>query len=237
MDINLNLQLGPFQFPLALGAIFIGLAISTYLVERKLDRNKWVDEKWFDLLITLVFVFVLIYKFGWAIFSIKKIIANPSLLLWTTGSTGSVLFGLFAIVMILSYKMWRDRERALDILDFSLITIIITFFVFNLLFIDYGKTTNSFIGIRIDEQSIFTYHPVSWYKVFWLGFLLILRFRIWSKVESFKISVLYFLLGAGMLLITIFDTPINLLLGITLEQWIWLLIVLTGSIGLINLRR
>lgn len=234
MSADQTLQLGPLQLPVFLLVLIIGLIISTFFSE-KLARNRgWEKDKWSDLIISLTLAFILIYKFGWAIFDLKRVIQNPALLIWSSGSTSSIILAVIVMVGIFLFKYRKERYPLIDVLDFVWMTIVITLFTYNLFIMDYGKTTNFITGIKIDGNSNFLYHPVNWYRTVWLGILLLIRFFVWKEMNKSRLMYLFILLGFGLLLISVFDISVNLVYGFTVAQLAYLGLTIVGIIGLLK---
>jgi len=235
MDANQVLQLGPLQIPVNWLILFAGLLIGAIITEKIARKRNWEKEHWTDLLITLFTTFLLVYKFGWALFDLKRVINNPATLLWTSGTYLSLLLAVAVTLVVFIIKVRKNKYQIFDLMDFGWLTFTITLFLYYLFIMDYGKITNFIFGVSIDQNSNFLYHPINWYKAFWLGILLIVRFGIWSNMSHVRLMSLYVVLGIGLLVITIFDyVTASLIIGMTIEQWVFFIITLIGGIGFLQ---
>lgn len=234
MDASEVLKLGPLQIPISYLLLIVGLVISAFITEKLARKRDWEKEKWTDLLIVLLFIFIILYKFGWIIFDIKSVIQNPASIIWTSGSSLGTIMAVIITILVFVYKIKKKKFPVFDVLDFSWITVTITLFMYNLIIMDYGKATTFIFGVSLPGESNYLYHPINWYIAVFLSILLILRFVIWSKLTYVKLMYLYILLGSGLLLVSIFDVSINLYLGFTINQLAFLSMALVGGIGLIR---
>jgi len=233
MDENQIFQLGPLQIPVNWLVLMIGFVIAIFITERLAKKKGWEKERWSDLMITLIVSFLFVYKFGWAIFDLKRVIANPASLFWTSGNAMTIFLAVLATVIVFWLKWRKNRYPVVDLLDLSWITLTVTFFIYQLFIMDYGKTTNFITGVSINEESSYLYHPVNWYKAIWIGILLIIRYRQKENISLVKIMYYYILLGIGLLFITLFDFSIHLILGFAIEQWIYVIVILLSSAVLV----
>ena len=229
------LQIGPIQLPVKWVVLLLGLLFSTWVTEQIARRKGWEKERWSDLILTLVLIVIVSYKFGWILFDLKQVFQNPQMIIWTPGTNLSLGLGIL-IALVYSFIQVRKKELVWqDVLHFSWITFTITYFFFALLIKDYGKiTTNLVIGISTSDQSSFHYHPVNFYRAVWLGILIAIRFSLWRILTFSKLMVLYIGLGFGMLVLSVFDLNNELILGMTVKQWMALIPVIVGSIGLLT---
>lgn len=230
MEANQIINLGPLQLPLSWLLLLIGLITSTYISEKIAIKRGWQKGKWSDLVITLSFIFILIYKFGWVLFDLKRVINNPSSIFWITGSTTG--FAILVVLIVIAYKIYKEKLPVIDVLDFVLISFTFTYFLISLFVMDYGKITEFFTGVKIEADSSNLYHPVNWYRSILLGVLLIFRFIIWKNPDKSKIFQLYIFLGLGLLLVSIFDISVDLIYGLTQEQWLYILLTTIGLLGI-----
>ncbi|MFV9511122.1 hypothetical protein [Tepidibacillus sp. LV47] len=222
IEANQILKIGPIQLPLQWIILFIGLFLGTFVSEQMARKKGWEKENFSDLVFTLILIVLLVYKFGWIVFDLKRVIQNPQVVIWASGTNTSFWIGILIAILYLVFQVRKKGFSWVDILQFSWFIYTITFFFYSLLIKDDGKAI----------QSQHLYHPVNLYKAFWLGLLLILFFR-WRKEFTFtKLMLLYMGLGYGLLIISIFDVNIKLILGLTQEQWLSLLLSLIGMIGM-----
>lgn len=219
MEANLTLTLGPLQIPVKWLILFLGLFVSIVLTERLARSRSWKKDQWFDFVIMLIFIFFIIYKFGWMI--------SPAHSFTIMMATGVSL--LFAV-----YRIRKNHYPLYDLFDFVWLTLMIPLFIYHLLIIDYGKTTSSFLGVALEGESDYLYHPVNWYKALWLGLLLFFRYRIKSEMNFSRMMNFYFLAGAGLLLVSVFDFSVKLYFGFAMEQWFYILLIFFGIMGWIK---
>lgn len=238
MDANFILQLGPLQIPITWLIIMVGLLISTIFIEKIARKRNWKKEQWTDLLIILFTTFLLIYKFGWALFDIKRVINNPAILLWTSGSTLSIFLAITITLIILFFKIRNNKYPLFDLMDFGWLTLTFTLFIYSLFLMDYGRVTTFPLGVSIDKTSSNLYHPVNWYNSLWIGLLLIMRFSIWLRLNYIRLMSLYVMLGVGLLLISVFDhvSVASLVFGMMIKQWIYFLLIIIGGIGFFDIK-
>lgn len=233
MEVNQVIKLGSLQIPVTLLMLSIGLFISVVIVEMLAKRKgRGTQAKWSDIVLTNLLVFLVVYKFGWVIFDLKSVIENPGLLLWTSSS--SFALALIVTLLVFLYKIRKSNYTLLEILDNVYITTIIILLTYTLVIIDYGKATDFIFGISIKGSYDYTYHPINWYKSALAIALILLRYKWRIDLDLVRLMELYISLGVGLLLISIFDVHPNLIYGFSLEQWIYIAITLSGSIGLIR---
>lgn len=237
MDANQILSLGPLQIPVNWLILFAGLLIAVFITEKIARKRNWEKEKWSDLLLILFLSFLIVYKFGWILFDLKRVIQNPGIIIWTSGSTSSLWLAFILSALVLIYKIKKERYPIYDFFELSWLTLTITLFLYYLFIMDYGKVTSFIFGVSLEGESSYLYHPVNWYKAFWLALLLIIRFGIWSKLDENHLMLLYVAFGMGLLIISIFDVSMQLYFGLTVEQWFFLIIALIGGIGLLRKKR
>lgn len=231
MDVSQVLELGPLQIPVNWLILLIGLIIATVINERIARQRDWDKGKWSDLVVSALFIFIIISKFGWIFFDLKRVINNPSSVIWTSGSTTMSIMAFLAAILYMVYTIRKKRYSFLDFLDYVWITFTVILFLYNLIIMDYGKVTNFIFGVSLDGD--YLYHPVNWYKASLLLVLLFLRFKVWKEINNRKLMQLYLFLGAGLLFVSVLDISINLYFGLTIEQWGYLILALTGSFGLL----
>ncbi|OEF99328.1 hypothetical protein BHF71_01685 [Vulcanibacillus modesticaldus] len=234
MDANRVLQFGLVKLPIGLLVLFVGLSVAVFITEKIARKKQLAKDEWTNIIFTLSLVFLIFYKFGWVIFDIKSVLKNPASLIWTTGSPTTILISTVVSALVFLYLIKKHKYPLFTILDLSWLTIAITLFLYNLFIVDYGKVTDLFFGIALQEGSKFNYHPINWYRVLWVGILLIVRFTKWSDLNYAKLLYLYILLGLGLLLISIFDISFNLVFGFTFNQWAFLALITLGGVGLIK---
>lgn len=219
MDANLTFTLGPLQIPVKWLILFVALFVSVVLTERLARSRGWKKDQWFDFVIMIIFIFFIIYKFGWVI--------SPAHSFTIMIATGVTL--LYAV-----YRVRKNHYPLYDLFDFTWLTLMIPLFIYHLLIIDYGKTTSSFLGIALEGESDYLYHPVNWYKALWIGLLLFFRYRIKSEMDFSRMMNYYFLAGTGLLVVSIFDFSVKLYFGFTVEQWFDILLIFLGILGWIK---
>ena len=231
MDANQVFQIGPLQLPAAWIIAAAGVLIAVFLTEKFARNFGWDKEKWMDLTITAFLVFVLTYKFGDGILNFKQIIRQPETLLWSSGSPASMILGIVFALIAFIYKIIKGKYLIKDVFQLSWIFMVITLFIYHLFIMDYGKTTQFALGVRLSDQSQYLYHPINWYQAALLGLSLILYF--WSSQQkTVNIFPFYLLIGIGSLLISILDMNIHVYFGFTLNQIFYLLLGVIGGIGL-----
>ncbi|TCS83509.1 prolipoprotein diacylglyceryl transferase family protein [Tepidibacillus fermentans] len=227
-------QIGPIQLPIQWIILFIGLFIGTLVSEQVARTKRWEKEKWSDFVFTSVLIVLVIYKFGWIMFDLKRVIQNPQAIIWTSGTNASFWLGILVAGFYFFLKVRKERFSWIDILQFLWLTFTITLFFYSFLVKDYGKATNFFLSIQADDQSRIHYHPVNIYRSLWLGFFLLL-FYFWRKEITYtRLMFLYIGLGFGLLIISIFDVSMNLVFGLTLEQWRNFILACIGIIGMLK---
>lgn len=233
MEANQVLKLWSLQIPVSLLILSIGLLISVVIVEILTKRKgRDIQIKWSDFVLTNLLVFLVTYKFGWIIFDLKSVINNPSLIFWMSSS--SLTMALVVTLIVSLYKIRKSNYSLLEILDNLFISFTVILLTYSLFIIDYGKTTNSILGVYVNGSSDYKYHPINWYKSGLAVALIFLRYKWRLSLNLARMMELYIILGVGLLLISILDVHPNLAYGFSYEQWVYITITLIGSIGLIR---
>ena len=232
MDANQVFQIGPLQLPAAWIVAAAGVLIAVFLTEIWARKLGWEKEKWMDLIITAFLVFVLTYKFGDGLLDFKQIIRQPETLLWSSGSPASMILGIIFAFIALIYKIVKGKFLLKDVLRLSWIFMAITLFIYNLFIMDYGKTTQFALGVKLSDQSKYLYHAINWYQAALIGSSINLYFWL-STRKTVNIFPFYLLLGIGLLLISILDMNIHVYFGFTLNQIFYLLLGVIGGVGLL----
>ena len=212
------LQIGPIQLPIQWIVLLVALFISTWITEQIARKKGWEKERWSDSVLTFVIIVIIVYKFGGILFNLKQVIQNPQLIIWTTGTNLSLLMGIILGIVYFVIHAKRKKLHWLDSLNFLWITMVITLFLFTFLIKDEG---------RADQ-------PINLYRAIWLGFLLVTRFSWWKQPNQTQLMVLYIGLGFGLLILSMFNINLQFVYGLTQEQWIALIPVLVGIVGLFN---
>lgn len=233
MEKEQILQLGSFQLPVSILMLIIGFVVAVFITERQAIIKGWAKEKWSDLIISISLVLIIVYKFGWIIFDFGRVLKNPSSIIWMSGSTSAIILAILLALIMLFYKVKKNKYPTTDILDLAWIFVVIGMFIYNLSIIDYGKSTDFFLGITMESDSNFSYHPINWYRAALLALLLTVRFIKFKTINFNNIAQLYILLGAGLLITSIFDLSVSLFLGFTYEQWTYIFVSLIG-VGLLT---
>ena len=232
MDANQVFQIGPLQLPAAWIVAAAGVLIAVFLTEKMARNFGWDKEKWMDIAITALLVFVLTYKFGDGLLNFKQIIRQPETLLWSSGSPASMILGIGFALIAFIYKIVKGKYPYVDIVQLYWVFTAISLFIYHLFIMDYGKTTQIALGVKLSDHSQYLYHPINWYQAALFGISIILYF--WSsKHKRVNIFPFYLLIGIGALLISILDMNIHVYFGLTLNQIFYLVLGSIGGIGLI----
>ncbi|GAB7388411.1 prolipoprotein diacylglyceryl transferase [Bacillaceae bacterium] len=214
---------GPFVFVLA---GMIALMILKWIIYSK-DQS--TVNRWMDILFEGVFFYFLTWKLSAVFFQLTYIIRNPLLLLYANGGTWGMFLGILVSVWFMYRKMKKHSFSWLLFLDLTALYLSITFGLYWLVIPVMGKATDLPWGIALAENAVF--HPIHWYRVIVL-FLAGLAVY-WLKKSPGNGSLFSFLaifIGSGFLLVSYFESPLKLTLGLTFYQWIFVLLTLLGGL-------
>ncbi len=207
-------------------SIFIGFLVIRWRLRKTEHQNKPVT----DLLLNMVLIVALFWKFGTLLFMPSLIWNKPLQILMLTGSWREVILG----IAVAGFYGWRRLSVIqlswrifLDLLPFGILAGAVTM---NLLSWEYGLPTGVPWGIGLMDPE-YTYHPLNVY-LFILSFGLLIWF--WFKPSFLGQGVIFtrflMLFGTGLLLISLFSFSHASFLFFSFAQWGYVTMIVLGFI-------
>ena len=225
------LNVGPFMIKLSWLLLAISGIAGYWAMKFKWKKTQYVHQPILDLLFNGLMIIFFTWKLSSVLFTPSLLWKQPLSLLFSSGSLNGLLLGLlFAIIYmelkLRSYKF--PRWILLDLLPYGICIMILVFSLFSW---QYGSLTTLPWGISIENPD-FKYHPINIYLV--IVTLLMLGW-LWKRdVSILGSGVLFFdfltFYGMGLMMISIFKTQINIVYGISEEQFLYLLMMIIGRI-------
>lgn len=221
-------KIGPFLISYKMLVIVlagvIGYLTLLFLLKR-VEINKRVV---LDIVSSSIMILILTWKFGGVLFNPKQLFSNPLLILFLTGNNSTLLLGFCISAVYILYKLKNKgvpRNLFLDLISLSALPFL---FIYNLLIPEYGYATRLPWGISLGSEKV-AYHPTNIYFSIAIGIIMVYAFKsnrsIGNCILFIKTSLL---IGISGLLLTFLEPQLNYLMGISLKQWIFLLIIVSG---------
>ncbi|WP_380025630.1 hypothetical protein [Effusibacillus consociatus] len=203
-----------------------------WMIRRDLDRagsngGQVADVFWWGLFLGLI-----VYRFGGAIVDPISLFRNPLQVLLSVPVPFTKWLGVGAGAVYLLWKLHRMSINSLEswksIINWTAPGILVGISVYQWLVTDIGRSTSLPWGMKIGEAS---YHPIHLYKG--IG-LLLTAFWVRRKAVEPQLRIGWALLGVGvaMMAVSFFRFPEDVWFGLTLEQWGYLAISISGLLYL-----
>lgn len=187
-------------------------------------------EKIKDILLGAAFIYLIAWKVSPAIFSPSLIIDNPlGILYFPVGNRGVVLAILITCIYT-GFRLYREKIPFVMFANSSVFLFSMAGFIFYLFQrVEGRQVTWGWINKLNYSGSV--YHPIHLYQIFCF-LLLILWVYIQRKPlrESYYFRNFLIWFGLGQLAISLVSKQSKLLFGLSTEQWVFFVFVLTGLI-------
>lgn len=222
--------IGPLMLNSAILIYVISIFIGFLVIRWRLRKTEHHDKPVTDLLLNMVLIVALFWKFGTLLFMPSLIWNKPLQILLLTGSWREVILG---IAVAGFYGWWRLRvidlswRIFLDLLPFGILAGAVTM---SLLSWEYGLPTNAPWGIRLMDPD-YAYHPLNVYLlILSLGLLIWFWFKSSHLGQGIIFTRFMMLFGAGLLLISMFSFAYPSLLFFSFKQWGYVTVIVLGFI-------
>lgn len=135
--LNDAIKLGPFLIKYYYLFIFISGCLAYIMMRYRLRLNLPLREFVLNQLTNGVILWIIIWKFSYAIFNSSKAIANPQTILFFTGGKSGVVAATIITLIYLFVKLWnnnKDKKNILDVIIVGGFSFFISFYLILLFF-------------------------------------------------------------------------------------------------------
>lgn len=224
------INLGPFMVQYTLLIFFLsviaGYIMISILSKLSGDQNR---KRYLDTLFTSMMIAVLVWRFGPVLAQPMNLFGNPfTALLLVRGSSLSGLIGAIIACIYFIYKIQRlslEFSRAFDYLSLGFIGFLL---INNSFMWKYGLRTTLPWGISIANNK-FHYHPLNIYNLLVLA--MIIAWIVFKKLKigsGFISSTILIIYGIGNMIISYLAPQHVLILGLSVQQFIDLILLGIG---------
>lgn len=224
------LQFGPFM--IKLDWVLIGISgMAGYFVIKRINKGSTFGElPVLDRLMNSFMIVFFVWKFSPLLFSPSILWTNPLSLITTAGSFAGLWIGVMVATLYMIISLRRLKIPVLFLADLLALGFVTTILVYNMLGWQYGSATSLPWGISI-EDPLFKYHPINVYLLVIAAPVFIQLWKQRSKIGSGSMLVsLLTYFGMGLMLISFFKPKITMLLGLSSQQIMYLLMMISGFI-------
>lgn len=198
------------------------------IMKQMMKKHCIPHEKLMDMLTNSFLIILLTWKFAPAVLNPSWTLHSPKAALLTTGSMQHAIVGC---VFASGYVLWQRKREPfsirvlLDLLPFGIGSTLIVYYFFNPV---YGFQTDLPWGMNVYDSK-FSYHPLHLYEII---IIIILLVSLWVRKDKLGsgIYISYFLIGEGSarIILSFFYEQIPFFLGLSLEQWLGVMMISIG---------
>jgi prolipoprotein diacylglyceryltransferase len=225
------LQLGPFLIKTSWLFMGIGGVLGYFVMKKRLDGTSFPHQAILDLFTTAIMIVVILWKLGPFIFAPSQLWDSPLSILFVTGTAKHLWLGVIIALVYTYIKTKRvgiPFTVVLDLLPYGFLTLSV---IYHLFIWQYGSPASIPWGISI-QDSPYTYHPINLYEVL---VSLSLLLWLWTRSKANLGQGLIFssfltFYGAGQMVVSFFEPQTATLLGLPIEQWVYLSMLIIGSV-------
>ncbi|WP_025026434.1 prolipoprotein diacylglyceryl transferase family protein [Caldalkalibacillus mannanilyticus] len=223
-----SIQVGPFVLPLPFLLLVMTALLSTYFIYRKCQHKDLTYKQWFDIVTSGIVAYLLVWKLSALLWDPMMLVRDPWMVLVQDGGVAGKIGGGVIGLYVLHLSTKKEKVSFLLTLDLFAYWLLITYTLYALLLPNYGYPTSLPWGVHF-EGSQYAYHPVHWYSFIVGGLLLTYLHRQQSTFGTGEYTSYVLLLsGLGSLFISNFTFQSAFLLGLSMQQWMFMSMVLFG---------
>lgn len=224
------LQFGPFMIKMDWLLMGISGMVGYFVLQQLIKSSIFDDRLILDKLFNSFIIVFFVWKFSPLLFTPSILWNSPYRLITMVGSSTGLWIGVMVAVFYMIISIRRLKVPALFVVDLLAIGIVTSIFVYSLIGWQYGAVTSLPWGISIESPQ-FKYHPINVYMLFITVPMLMYLWRQRSKVGSGDIVILFLTyFGAGLMLVSLFKPKTIFLLGLSGQQFAYLLMMAMGFI-------
>lgn len=227
--MNEVIRLGPFfvQYRWLIDfAGFIAGCIAIRLMMKRSEKNE--RRNILDMFVTAIFIPIIVWKFGPAIFHPVMIIQQPLSVLFFAGTKRYIIVGSVLAFLYVWYRSRKVNISLLRVMEFFIIGFLVYTLVSNLFIWEYGLPTSLPWGISAENKN-YQYHPINVYN---LVIILVIFIRFgFKKYQIGKGKILSeFLIafGVGKMVVSYFSYQSASFLVLSSGQWLFLAFIVIG---------